>query len=192
MKAQSKKIIWGGAIAVSVIVIFLFIMLRSKKASAAPAPETKPEPDPPEVAEPPYVDNPNPVEEEPISEPKPKPKPVEPKPPEPNPLDPSDDPTKGGYYAVVKGDTMYGICGRAGFAAGQVRKQAYKAMLTDTANAWIGKTTDNDGNQILRFNKRFAAVPGYEDKPWAHGTSYVPNTPGKWPVVRVPTDGELS
>lgn len=190
---QNKKLIWGGAIAAGVLVVFLIILLRSKKAEAAPAkPDPNIEPDPPEVNEPPYVDNPNPENEEPISEPKPDPEPITVKPQDPNPLEPSPDPVKGGYYAVVSGDTMYGICQRAGYAAGQERKNAYKAMLTDERNAWIGKTTDSQGNQILRFNKRFAAVQGYEDKPWAWGTQYVPNTPGKWPVVRVPAAGELS
>lgn len=192
MNVKNKKLLWGIGLA-GVAGIILFLVFRKKNGSSVKTPpESEPITDPPEVNEPPYIDNPNPTTEEPINSPQPEPGPITVKPVGPNPLDPSPEPQKGGYYAVVKKDTMYGINERAGFAKGQELKQAYKAMLTDVKNAWIGKKTDNQGNEVLRFNKRFAAVQGYEDKPWAWGTSYVPNTPGKWPVVRVPLDGELS
>lgn len=134
--------------------------------------------------------------------PKPKPEPeTDPTPgpkPEiaPDPLKPSSSPTKGHYYGVLKGDSMLGILKRAGFTS---LVSAYRVMIAHRLNAWIGTETDSAAgapyDRRLRLYQRFrtmenASVVG--NPPWAWNTAWMSTSSGRWPVVYVPRDDEVS
>lgn len=186
---KQNKIVVGAVAAIAGVIVF-FLVFR-KKAKADPV---RPEPDQPEpktpVHELPYIGDPDPVLLDPVESPEPEPDPIEIEISAPDPYNPTGTPTKGRYYAVEKGDTMWQILGRAGFEKGNERHKAYRAMLTHERNAWIG-TEVRGGDEVLRFNQRFEPSAGYEDEEWAWGTDYVPNVRGKWPCVYVIIDGEL-
>jgi hypothetical protein len=193
---MSKKNIWMvGIFGVVAGAIVLFVVLRKKKGT--PDPGDVPEPEEPVVVEPivsdPPVSDPvlNPLP--PVTYPKiPKP---DPEPPiKPSPMKPESFAKKGSYYAVKKGDTMFGVLGEAGYAKGATRQKAYISMLNHDRNAWVGQTNANDGSRILRFLRHFAANPGYENETWAWATEYKPaaSSSWKWPVVWIPDEGEVS
>lgn len=132
----------------------------------------------------------------------PPPKPDEQEPPAPtpeiapDPLKPSPSPTKGVYYAVVKGDTMLGILKRAGFTS---LVSAYRVMIAHRLNAWIGTEIDSAAGQPydrrLRLYQRFRAMENASvvgDPPWAWNTAWMSTSSGRWPVVYVPRDDEVS
>jgi hypothetical protein len=190
-KITKKHVAIGAGVVVFFGLIYVLLIRKPAKvgepAIVAKEPEKKPV-DPPPL----YSGDPNPMPMVPADPPPPKPVVVV-KPPEgPNPLAPEASPAQGKYYAVVKGDTMLGILGKAGFSSTNKHK-AYLVMLNHQKNSWVGQTTLND-EKILRFYQRFAPLAGYETKPWAHMTAWQSQSSSsyKWPVVYVPAAGEVS
>ena len=107
-----------------------------------------------------------------------------------NPDKPVDPPRPGFAYVVKRGDTMIGVCKRAGYVKPW---NAYKAMLADPLNSWQRRgQKDSGGNEILSWNARYECLPG---KHYSYrGQYYNGPTAGValgYPVVRVPAVDEV-
>lgn len=172
-KGQKVGIGIGVAVVVAAIVALVVWLLKRDKATDGGRTDPTPSPTPGDRTDP-----------EPT-----------PQPAGPDPMNPKATPTKGEYYIVRSGDSEVNILQKAGFTSSQMAR-ARRACRDHVRNAWIPKTSDitetSYDERALNLFQGWAPMAGKESLSWAWQTERVTWANRKWPIVYVPTDGEVT